>query len=354
MTRALESWFVVHARPLAWRETGADGRRDPYRAFVAECMLQQTQVARVAAKFGPFLERFPDVRTLADADEDDVLAAWSGLGYYSRARRLHGAAKAIVEHHDATVPATAEELRTLPGIGRYSAGALASIVFGAREPIVDGNVQRVLVRVHGEERRLGARDTEAWAWERAAELVRACDDPALFNEGLMELGATVCMPRGPKCGACPIARWCVARREGRQEELPLPKERAKRREVWHGLALAVDDGRILLRRRPGEGLWAGLWAPPGVERASAEGLASAIERELGAGVGDRVGGFVYHTTHRIVRFELFRAQGLVERVPDLSSEGWFTREATASLGVSSAHARVIDLALADADDKGGA
>ncbi|MFG0315432.1 MAG: A/G-specific adenine glycosylase, partial [Phycisphaerales bacterium] len=195
LTRALEAWFRASARELPWRTD----TRDPYRSLVSELMLQQTQVSRVIEKFGPFLERFPTVEALAAAPEDDVLAAWSGLGYYRRARLLHACAKAIVEHHDGVVPDSLDDLLELPGIGRYTAGAIASMVFGQRAPIVDGNVARVLLRVHNKPVPQTEKTTIDWAWQRAEELVGACDDPAVFNEAMMELGATVCVPKGPRC-----------------------------------------------------------------------------------------------------------------------------------------------------------
>jgi len=188
--------------------------RDPYFSLVSELMLQQTQVARVIEKFTEFVGRFPTVEALARADEGGVLAVWSGLGYYRRARHLHRAAREIVARFEGRVPTTVEELMTLPGVGRYTAGAVASMVFGRAEPLVDGNVARVLVRIEGRE--CSAAEGVAWAWERAGELVRIAEapkgqsakrsllGPGVFNEGLMELGAVVCVPRGPRCGVCPV------------------------------------------------------------------------------------------------------------------------------------------------------
>ncbi len=207
----LESWFRKQARPLPWRVVDRrSGRRNPYRALVAEVMLQQTQVGRVLEKYGPFLRRFPTVRALAAADEQEVLAAWSGLGYYRRARLLHCAARAIVERHRGRIPDDAAALRALPGVGRYTAGAIASIVFGRAEPIVDGNVRRVLLRIEGRAVRAKRDGNDGWCWDQAGRLVKSAASPAVFNEALMELGATVCVPRGPKCVACPIAAWCAS------------------------------------------------------------------------------------------------------------------------------------------------
>lgn len=344
IARAIEGWFIKHLRPLPWRETGSDGLRDPYRSLVSEFMLQQTQVSRVLEKFAPFIERFPSVRSLAASDEHDVLAAWSGLGYYSRARRLHAAAKAIVERHDGEVPSDVESLRSLPGVGRYTAGAIASMVFHQREPLVDGNVQRVFVRLHDEEMRLGVSATERWAWDRAGELVEICDRPGVLNEGLMELGATVCTPRGAKCSVCPVLSWCDALETGRQEELPLPKPRANRRDVWHGVALCVEDDRILLVRRPDQGLWAGMWAPPTLERDDRSPTVDEVGTFIG-GAAQPEHEFTHETTHRSVRFVVFEAESWEPAFEEQASTGWFTLSEAERLALSNAHVKIIRRAL---------
>lgn len=203
MARALEQWFAGAARSLPWRALGPDGWRDPYAVLVSELMLQQTQVARVVERFGAFMRRFPTVAALAGADEADVIALWAGLGYYRRARHLHAAAKRIVHEHGGEVPRAAAALRALPGVGRYTAGAIASMAMGQRVPLVDGNVARVLMRL--EARAGDVAQGQAWAWERAGELVSSSTSAGAFNEGLMELGATVCVPGRPRCEACPLA-----------------------------------------------------------------------------------------------------------------------------------------------------
>ncbi|GAB4546165.1 MAG: A/G-specific adenine glycosylase [Phycisphaerales bacterium] len=344
VARAIEDWFRAHARRLPWRETDERGERDPYHALVSEFMLQQTQVSRVVDRFSAFVDRFPDVQSLATAPEEDVLAMWSGLGYYSRAKRLHAAAKAIVTEYGGRVPKDVEDLRSLPGVGRYTAGAIASMVFGERAALVDGNVQRVLVRLHGEERRLADRATEAWSWERAGVLVERCGDPGVFNEGLMELGATVCTPRGARCSACPVRAWCVAAASGRQEELPLPKAKATRCEVWHGVAVCVREGRVLLIKRPSEGLWADLWAPPSVERADRAPTPAEIEALVGAS-GSPIEGFTHETTHRRVRFLLWRVELKPTREP--GGARWCSVEEVRSLGVSNAHLRIVKAVLGE-------
>ena len=296
--RALEGWFPAAARTLPWRTD-----RSGYRALVSELMLQQTQVSRVLGAFDRFVERFPDARSLAEASEQEVLALWQGLGYYRRARLLQAAARAVCERHGGQVPGDPQALRALPGVGRYTAGAIASIAFGHREPIVDGNVLRVLSRVAGRASRAGDPADERWAWEQAGRLVEAAADPGVANEALMELGATVCTPAVPRCDACPLADRCAARASGDPSSVPLPRRAAARRTLhWHAL---VDSGSagLLLERRPERGLWAGLLQPPTVEAD-----VPMPARELAARWGTQVreaGAFVHATSHRDVSFLVF-------------------------------------------------
>jgi A/G-specific adenine glycosylase len=267
LTAALEAWFAQSARDLPWRSSP----RDPYHALVAEAMLQQTQVSRVVAYFQRFIARFPHVQALAGAPEADVMALWAGLGYYRRARCLHAAAMQIVNVHSGRVPDDANSLRALPGVGPYSAGSIASIVFGRHEPIVDGNVQRVLMRLYGHDVPPSTPAARDWAWEKARQLVHAASDPAAFNEGLMELGATVCLPTPaqPRCGQCPWHTSCAARRTGREAEIPSPKPRARKRRAYFFVVVLRDAReRVLLQRRGTDGLWPGLWQPPTLEARS--------------------------------------------------------------------------------------
>ncbi|MHC4652819.1 MAG: A/G-specific adenine glycosylase [Planctomycetota bacterium] len=197
---ALCAWFRREARDLPWRR-----RRTGYTALVSEAMLQQTQVARVVERYRAFVRRFPNVRRLAKAREQAVLAEWQGMGYYRRARNLHAAAKMIVGEFGGRVPRTADQLRTLPGVGRYTAASIASIVYGERTPLVDGNVQRVLARLDVKSGRAQDPQLVKWAWERTGQLVALAESPGSLNEGLMELGAVVCTPRNPTCETCPVA-----------------------------------------------------------------------------------------------------------------------------------------------------
>ena len=244
--RALLAWYDANRRDLPWRRT-----RDPYAIWLSEIMLQQTRVAAVLEHYRIFLERFPSVEALAAASEDDVLAAWSGLGYYRRARMLHRCAREIVKEHSGRFPEDAPALRELPGIGRYTAAAIASIAFADRVAVVDGNVERVLSRLNG--RNL----TVQQGWDRAQELLSK-SRPGDFNQAMMELGATVCLPREPRCLVCPVRRWCATRGEVRRAKAPA---RQKRREIW--CSLDRRDGQVRLVRRPKTNtLMAGMWELP--------------------------------------------------------------------------------------------
>ncbi|MDI9403338.1 MAG: A/G-specific adenine glycosylase [Limnohabitans sp.] len=307
-TELLVAWFQAAARDLPWRRA-----RDGYRALVSELMLQQTQVSRVVEKFEPFLARFPTPAALAAATEDEVLAAWQGLGYYRRARLLHAAAKAVVERHAGEVPTDPEALRALPGVGRYTAGAVSSIVFGAREPIVDGNVTRVFQRVEAREGSASDTAVQAWAWERAEAFVAAARAPGVANEALMELGATVCTPATPRCGACPLRAQCAAFAAGRVDEIPAPKKRVARKDlVLVTACVRRTDGAVLLEQRPRGGLWGGLWQPPAVESADGADLAPRAVGELlglpATAALAAVGEVPFMTTHRAVRFVVFVAK----------------------------------------------
>jgi A/G-specific adenine glycosylase len=261
--RQLLAWYARHARPLPWRES-----RDPYRVWISEVMLQQTRVVAVIGHYEEFLRRFPTVRKLAAAREASVLAAWSGLGYYRRARMLHAAAKVIVRDLGGKFPATGEEWRALPGIGRYTAAAIASIAYGQPVAVVDGNVERVLQRVSG--RRLAGEEL----WQAAEDLLDR-KRPGDFNQAMMELGATVCIPRTPGCLVCPVVELCATR-----GELPAVAKaaRQKKREIHYALNFRDlnsrdDDGRgvevFLVQRARDASLMAGMWELP--ELAGSEG-----------------------------------------------------------------------------------
>lgn len=304
IAHAIERWFESNARDLPWRTTPRDG----YYALVSEAMLLQTQAARIAERFPVFIERFPTIESLAQADEQDVLAQWSGLGYYRRARNLHRAAIEVVGSHDGVVPRGVAALGKLPGVGRYTAGSIASIAYNEPAPIVDGNVARVLLRVEGADLPPTATATINMLWARAEAIVRAADSPALLNEGLMELGATVCTPRSPDCPACPVRTRCVARREGRQHEIPRPKPRAEQTAMFAASVVIRDaKGRTLVERRGDTGMWAGLWQAPTIESEVRAPTRAAIEALATGRPVRKIASFEHLTTHRRFVFAVYSA-----------------------------------------------
>ena len=241
---------------LPWQDT-----RDPYRVWLSEIMLQQTQVATVRDYYTRFLQRFPDLRALAEAPLDDVLALWSGLGYYSRARHLHRCAQLVQREHGGVFPAHSEALAKLPGIGRSTAAAIAAFCHGERVAILDGNVKRVLSRALGFDGDLALAARERELWQLAQALVPE-RDAAGYTQGLMDLGATLCTARQPDCPRCPLATLCVAHREGRPEAYPVKTRRLRRGTRAHALLWLAQADRLWLVQRPPRGVWAGLWSLP--------------------------------------------------------------------------------------------
>lgn len=267
----LTAWFLARERDVPWRRES-----DPYRIWVAEVMAQQTRVGTVAPYYRRWLERFPDVHALADAELDDVLKAWEGLGYYARARNLHTAAREVVARYGGELPPETERLRRLPGVGPYTAGAVASLAFGRREPAVDGNARRVLSRLFDL-----ADPTPARLERTARRLLSAfAGEAAVLNQALMDLGGAICTPRRPSCGACPVQPHCLAFERGTVGERPPPR---KTRPVPHheiGVGVVWKDGRILIARRPEDALLGGLWEFPGGKIEAGETPQEAVVREL--------------------------------------------------------------------------
>lgn len=253
------AWQRTHGRhDLPWQRS-----RDPYAIWVSEVMLQQTQVAAVIPYYQRFLARFPDVATLAGAPLDEVMRLWSGLGYYSRGRNLHRAAGIILERHGGSFPRSAEAIVALPGVGRSTAAAIAALAHGERGAILDGNVKRVLCRYFGIEGDPAAAPTARRLWSLAEALAPQQGIEA-YTQGLMDLGATLCVRRRPDCERCPLAQECVARRSGRIEELPTPRARKALPERATAMLLLVHKGEVLLEKRPPAGIWGGLWSLPEV------------------------------------------------------------------------------------------
>ncbi len=312
--RRLLDWYREHRRDLPWRpplepRKNRDQKNplDPYFVLVSEAMLQQTQVATVIPYFNRFIERFPTAAALADADPQDVLRLWQGLGYYSRARNLQKAAQVIARDLNGVFPRSADELMQLPGVGRYTAGAVASIAFDQRAPIVDGNVVRVLCRLDKITDDPRSKDTLARLWQRAEELLpdHSTGD---FNSALMELGATVCTPRNPRCLFCPVRDHCEAHAAGIQEQIPPPKK-AKENPLERRATFCIEHaGRYLVEQRPATGRWAGMWqfvtviAAPG--QSPAQLLRSAVPFKCTA--PQDLGAVTHALTHRRYEFAVYR------------------------------------------------
>jgi A/G-specific adenine glycosylase len=333
----IEAWFATNRRTLPWRT-----RRTAWRSLVSEFMLQQTQVSRVLEKFEPFMERFPDPASLAEADEQEVLTYWQGLGYYRRARNLKRAAEDIVEHFGGRTPLDIEPLETLPGIGKYTAGAIASIAGRRRAPIVDGNVQRVLARLHEDDAEPTSKPALDRAWQRAEDLVEACRHPDLLNEGMMELGALLCTPRSPLCSDCPLKGGCMAKRSGSTDRIPPPKKPAVKLEQHHHAVVVRRNGRLLMEQRGDDGIWAGLWQVPTVE-SKRKLVPSQVRRRCGielAGI-DRLGSFTHVLSHRRIHVHVFRG----DAAPGARAVGrsWQSRSNIDSLPVSNAVKRVLEM-----------
>jgi len=263
----LVAWQRRHGRrDLPWQ-----GTRDPYRVWLSEVMLQQTQVSAVIPYYLRFLERFPTVEALASSEEDEVLRFWSGLGYYARGRNLHAAARAIVS---GGFPRTAQKIAELPGVGRSTAAAIAAFAFGERAAILDGNVKRVLSRYFGVE----GWPVEDRLWDRAARLLPKKKDIESYTQALMDLGATICVRRNPRCDACPVKGPCVARRTARTEEIPAPRPRKPLPQKEVTWLILRREGEILLEKRPAPGIWGGLWSFP---EAPAKDVAGFCRSNLG-------------------------------------------------------------------------
>jgi A/G-specific adenine glycosylase len=333
-------WQQHHGRhDLPWQRS-----RDPYRVWLSEIMLQQTQVATVLGYYERFLARFPKVEALAAAPLDDVLAAWSGLGYYSRARNLHRCAQAVVAEHGGRFPAGAAELAELPGIGRSTAAAIAAFCFGERVAILDGNVKRVLARVLAFAGDVGEPRAERELWAQATALLPERDVGA-YTQGLMDLGATVCLARSPHCLLCPVQPLCRAAATGAQADYPVKRVRARRGTREHVWLWLEQAGRVFLVQRPVAGIWAGLWSLPELDSLAALESASAGW----PGRSETLPSFVHTLTHldwtlQPVRWKLPArlARVRLEAITAAWPEGrWHTRAEATELGLPAPLRRLL-------------
>ncbi len=350
--RRLLTWFDREKRDLPWRK-----RRDAYAIWLSESMLQQTQVATVIPYYERFLARFPTVEALAAADLDEVLQLWAGLGYYARARNLHRAAKVVANELGGKFPTTAEGLRELPGVGDYTAGAVASIAFGERAAVVDGNVGRVLARLFEIESDVRTGAGKARVWELARELVppsRSGD----FNQALMELGATVCLPKASaQCLTCPLQTECDAARNGTTTSLPVRTQRVIVKSETHVVAAIESGGKWLFVRRPEDGLWGGLWELPtavlgdGDSGSGDNGRQTSMLASLLVGSkAGRIGTVAkapfcevtHQLTHRTIRFvgHVCRIRGKTP-ITRRDDERWIPIDEAGTLGISNAMQKVL-------------
>ncbi len=324
--RSLLRWYHTNRRDLPWRvaqKNPNSATPDSYKVLVSEAMLQQTQVATVIPYFNRFMASYPTLRDLARAKEQEILHLWQGLGYYSRARNLLGTAKILVEEKNGKIPASVEELVQLPGIGRYTAGAIASLAFEQRAPILDGNVIRVLSRLDLIRDDPKNPQTREKLWQRAEELLpqkRVGD----FNSALMELGATICTPRAPKCLLCPVQKHCAALAAGLADQMPPPPAR-KIRPIERRWTLAIkNQNRWLIEQRPARGRWASMWQFITIEAEDKPPTAESLSQRIGLKLCDiqHLGALQHDLTHRRYQFEVLACRATVSKKPLPENRRW--------------------------------
>jgi len=343
----LLEWFRREQRDLPWRRTP-----DPYAIWVSESMLQQTQVATVIPYFERWIARFPTLQALAEADEADVLHAWQGLGYYSRARNLLYGAREVLAKHGGRVPDRVEDLRALPGVGPYTAGAIASIAYNIEAPIVDGNVIRVLSRLFALRGDPAKAPLKGRLWELAEALIPQ-GAAREFNPALMELGARICTPANPRCGVCPVSAACAARALGVQDQLPETAKRPAPTAVRMAAAVVGRDGRLLLaQRRAEQARWAGMWQFPMVEAQPEESLPDAARRALWEVVGleARAGERAAVVRHGVTRFRITLEAYYCAAIGDPEARGcqawrWVAPADLEAYALPAAHRRIARILL---------
>lgn len=272
---ALTQWYQGSHRDLPWRNT-----TDAYHIWLSEIMLQQTQVKTVIDYYHRFLQQYPTIQALATAPIDSVLKLWEGLGYYARCRNLHKAARVIMEQYGGQFPRTLAEAEALPGIGRSTAGAILTFAYGQKHPLLDGNVKRVLSRVFDIEEDVQQSGTVHKMWQYSTDLLAESDEPYTYNQAIMELGATVCLPQNPRCLLCPVKAFCSAQAQGTQHERPVKAAKKATPHFNIGVGVIWKDGQILIQQRPAEGLLGGLWEFPGGKREPDETIEETVSREI--------------------------------------------------------------------------
>ncbi|OGP54739.1 MAG: A/G-specific adenine glycosylase [Deltaproteobacteria bacterium RBG_13_52_11b] len=332
-------WFEKNKRELPWRKT-----RDPYAIWISEMMLQQTQVATVIPYYLKFLKLFPTVRHLARADLSDVLRVWEGLGYYSRARNLHKAARTVVILFNGKIPDNPEDLLSLPGVGRYTAGAILSIAFNRESPVLDGNVKRVLSRLYAIPGDPKERKIEERLWDISGSLIPKGNAHS-FNQALMELGATICIPKEPLCLLCPLQQLCRARKQGNPESYPKKVSKKAIPHVEAVSAVIIKEGRVLLKHRPPRGLLGGLWEFPNWEIEKGKDLKRSLknhlkkEMALTAKVDGLVGTLKHTYSHFRLTLHVYYCQ-----IPDGKASGkWVSARNLHHYPMSRLHRRIAQV-----------
>lgn len=341
----LIGWYEEVQRKLPWRES-----RNPYHIWISEIMLQQTQVETVVGYYRAFIERFPTIEALAEAEEDDIYKAWEGLGYYSRAKNLHRAAVLILDRFGGKMPERYEDLLSLPGIGPYTAGAVASIAFNQPVPAVDGNVMRVFSRLFNLHSDIALPGTKKLMNEIGSGLVSKAH-PASFNQGLMELGALICTPLSPKCLQCPLQHLCEARGAGCEQQLPVKRKKERQKEVVVEAALVRKENKILIVKRPVEGLLANLWAFPAVLKDDDQEDGNSICMELEASynmksaLGEYLGEKTHIFTHIKWRLKLYGLTLLREGALEYPEIRWVNGEELKKYALPTAFKKLLDYVM---------
>jgi A/G-specific adenine glycosylase len=348
--RRLIGWYDGNKRALPWRES-----KDPYAVWISEIMLQQTRVDTVLEYYRRFMERFPTVALLAQASLDEVLGIWAGLGYYSRARNLHRAAGEILERYRGRFPDDYEEVLSLPGIGKYTAGAILSIAFDRACPAVEGNVLRVMSRLFLLEKDIALQETKGEVETIVGALFpagRASD----FTQGLMELGALICLPASPQCGRCPVSLECKAFQVNRQLELPVKTKKPERKAVKRYVAIVERDGTVLMNKRPEQGLLGGMWEFPGVEGKSKRCLNADFTKEYGVEIVplERWLEARHVFTHLTWNLIVYRCKNLSSLVPEKESLQWVSLPELVSLPLPSAFKKIKAKLVEERIEKRGA
>lgn len=345
----LLAWFDANMRALPWRET-----YDPYSVWISEIMLQQTQMERGVSYFKEWMRIFPDIRSVAEADVDTVLKAWEGLGYYSRARNLHKAARVIMDEHGGVFPSDISAIRALPGVGEYTAGAILSIAFNRPEPAVDANVMRIFSRICDIDVPLTQPGVKQFITGCVASLMPE-DAPRLFTQALMELGALVCSKK-PACSACPLVEYCEAHRLGTETKRPKQKAKTVYTSLEMATALIMHGGKVFIQKRPPYGVWAALWEFPGGCLEHGETPEEAVVREVAeeteftVSIDEKIGVFKHaYTTSRVTMHGYFcrlagEANGKArDAVLHAATEGrWITPEETAEYAFPAGHRKLLE------------